>query len=130
MRARGERGTLAVSVPQLVWMADVEGYIFWYNQRWYDYTNTTPDQMEGWGWESVHDEMLPTVVERWRASLETGTPFEMEFPLKEPTAPSGGFSHVSTRCGIHRAISCVGSGRTWMSTSRGALLRSCEKLAV
>ncbi|MDQ2974791.1 MAG: PAS domain S-box protein [Acidobacteriota bacterium] len=74
---------LADAVPQLVWMANADGYIFWYNQRWYDYTGTTPEQMEGWGWQSVHDpELLPGVVDRWKASLDTGEPFEMEFPLK------------------------------------------------
>ncbi|HYP01632.1 MAG TPA: ATP-binding protein, partial [Pyrinomonadaceae bacterium] len=54
-----------------------------YNQRWYEYTGTSPEQMEGWGWQSVHDPaVLPKVVERWRTSIETGEPFEMEFPLK------------------------------------------------
>jgi signal transduction histidine kinase/ActR/RegA family two-component response regulator len=39
--------------------------------------------MEGWGWQSVHDpEILPKVMKRWRVSIETGQPFEMEFPLK------------------------------------------------
>jgi hypothetical protein len=75
--------TLSDAVPQLVWMAEPDGHIFWYNRRWYDYTGTSPEQMEGWGWQSVHDpEMLPLVVKRWKASLETGEPFEMEFPLK------------------------------------------------
>jgi PAS domain S-box-containing protein len=75
--------TLANAVPQLVWMAEPDGHIFWYNQRWYEYTGTTPKEMEGWGWQSVHDpEMVPHVLERWRASLESGEPFEMEFPLK------------------------------------------------
>jgi PAS domain S-box-containing protein len=79
----GRLRTLADAVPQLVWMADADGYIFWYNQRWYDYTGAGPEQMEGWGWQSLHDpEMLPLVVERWKASIETGEPFEMEFPLK------------------------------------------------
>jgi PAS domain S-box-containing protein len=75
--------TLADAVPQLVWMADADGYIFWYNQRWYDYTGTTPEQMEGWGWQSVHDpEVLATVLQRWSVSIQTGELFEMEFPLK------------------------------------------------
>jgi PAS domain S-box-containing protein len=75
--------TLADAVPQLVWMADADGYIFWYNQRWYDYTGTTPEQMEGWGWKSVHDpEVLAKVLERWAVSIETGEPFEMEFPIR------------------------------------------------
>ena len=29
--------TLANSIPQLAWMADAQGSIFWYNQRWYDF---------------------------------------------------------------------------------------------
>src|SRR5689334_5157666 len=33
--------TLANSISQLAWMADGEGSIFWYNDRWYDYTGTT-----------------------------------------------------------------------------------------
>jgi PAS domain S-box-containing protein len=75
--------TLADSVSQLVWMADPDGYIFWYNLRWYEYTGTSPEDMAGWGWRSVHDpEVLPQVVERWSESLRTGTPFEMEFPLR------------------------------------------------
>lgn len=74
---------LANTIPQLAWMADPEGWIHWYNDRWYDYTGTTPAQMEGWGWQSVHDaEALPTVIARWRASIESGEPFQMTFPLR------------------------------------------------
>ncbi len=39
--------------------------------------------MEGWGWQVVHDpEELPKVMERWKASIATGQPFDMTFPLK------------------------------------------------
>jgi len=75
--------TLANSIPNLAWMADGEGYIFWYNQRWYEYTGKTPDEMKGWGWQSVHDpEILPLVLEQWKHSIATGQPFEMVFPLR------------------------------------------------
>jgi PAS domain S-box-containing protein len=75
--------TLANSVPQLAWMAEPDGYIFWYNRRWYEYTGTTPEQTKGWNWQSLHDpNVLPEVLEKWRASLETGRPFEMVFPLR------------------------------------------------
>ena len=75
--------TLANAIPQLCWMANADGWIFWYNQRWYEYTGTTPEQMEGWGWQSVHDpEALPRVLERWQASIATGQPFDMVFPLR------------------------------------------------
>jgi PAS domain S-box-containing protein len=76
--------TLADSVPQLAWMAEADGHLFWYNQRWYDYTGTTAEQMVGWGWESVHDpKTLPDVLERWTTSIKTGTRFEMVVPLRD-----------------------------------------------
>ncbi|MBV5330151.1 MAG: PAS domain S-box protein, partial [Chlorobium sp.] len=73
---------LANSIPNLAWRANGDGYITWYNQRWYEYTGTTSAQMEGWGWQSVHDPVeLPMVLERWQASIATGEPFEMIFPM-------------------------------------------------
>ncbi len=83
---------LADAIPQLAWMANANGWIYWYNRRWYEYTGTTPEQMEGWGWQSVHDtETLPAVLERWKGSIATGEPFDMVFPLRGPAACSGRF---------------------------------------
>ena len=74
---------LANSIPNLAWWATREGYIIWYNQRWHEYTGTTPNQMEGWGWQSVLDPAIRSqVMEQWTAALSTGEPFEMEFPLR------------------------------------------------
>ena len=74
---------LCDSMPQLVWMANPDGWIFWYNRRWYEYTGTTPEQMAGWGWQSVHDpNELPKVLERWQSCVRSGEPFEMVFPLR------------------------------------------------
>jgi len=74
---------LADAIPQLAWTARADGYIYWYNERWYEYTGTTPEQMEGWGWQRVHDQnVLPAVLERWTASIATGKPFGMTFPLR------------------------------------------------
>ncbi|WLI90882.1 PAS domain S-box protein [Massilia sp. R2A-15] len=74
---------LANSIPQLAWMAVADGHIVWYNERWYEYTGTTPEQMAGWDWQSVHDpEVLPLVRQRWKESIRTGNPFDMEFPIR------------------------------------------------
>ena len=87
--------TMANAIPQLAWIARGDGYIYWYNQRWYDYTGTTPEDMEGWGWQSVHDpEVLPQVLEQWRASIATGRPFDMVFPLR---GSDGQFRQFLTR---------------------------------
>jgi PAS domain S-box-containing protein len=75
--------TLADGVPTLCWMASPDGHFYWYNRRWYEYTGTTLSDMQGWGWQSVHDpDVLPDVLERWNVSIATGAPFEMTFPLR------------------------------------------------
>ncbi len=83
LRRSEEFRALAENLPNLCWMAGADGWIYWYNRSWYDYTGTTPADMEGWGWQSVHDAaVLPTVLERWTESIQAGVPFEMTFPLR------------------------------------------------
>lgn len=74
---------LANTIPHLAWMANPDGYIHWYNDRWFQYTGTTIETMKGWGWQSVHDpEILPNVIKGWRQSLSSGEPWEVSFPLR------------------------------------------------
>ena len=78
-----ELRTLADAIPTLAWTARADGYIEWYNARWYEYTGTTAEQTEGWGWQTVHDaSTLPRVLEQWRSCIATGQPFEMLYPLR------------------------------------------------
>ncbi|HYW11614.1 MAG TPA: PAS domain-containing protein, partial [Longimicrobium sp.] len=75
--------SLAESIPQLAWMADETGAISWYNQRWYDYTGTTLEQMAGWGWRTLHHpDHLARVETRYRAAVESGDSWEDTFPLR------------------------------------------------
>ncbi len=74
---------LAENIPALCWIADASGYISWYNPLWYKYTGTTPAQMQGWGWQSVHDPRnLAAVLERWSEAIALAEPFEMVFPIR------------------------------------------------
>jgi PAS domain S-box-containing protein len=74
---------VADNIPVLCWMAGADGGIHWFNQAWYDYTGTTPEQMDGWGWQDCQDpEFLPEVLIRWTACLKAGVPFELVFPLR------------------------------------------------
>jgi PAS domain S-box-containing protein len=74
---------LANNISQFAWTADAKGWIYWYNKRWHDYTGTTLEDMEGWGWQKVHHpDHVDRVVKRIRESFETGTPWEDTFPLR------------------------------------------------
>ena len=74
---------LAEAIPVICWTADSEGWIDWYNQRWFDYTGQTPGEAIGWGWQAAHhpDDFLE-VMRRWPHSISTGERFEMEFRLR------------------------------------------------
>jgi PAS domain S-box-containing protein len=75
--------TLANSIPQLAWMADPCGSIYWYNQRVLDYTGVTLEEIRGWGWRILHHpDHLDRVTERIKRSFDTGEPWEDTFPLK------------------------------------------------
>jgi PAS domain S-box-containing protein len=77
---------LADNISQLAWMADETGSIFWYNQRWFDYTGTTLDEMKGWGWRKVHHpEHMERVVERFSHHIAEGKVWEDTFPLRGKT---------------------------------------------
>lgn len=81
--ADSEFRLLADHLPVLCWVARSDGYIVWYNRRWHNYCGTTPEQMQGWGWQAVHDPaQVDSVTQRWQQSILSGEPFEMVFPLK------------------------------------------------
>jgi PAS domain S-box-containing protein len=74
---------LADNISQFAWTADQSGWIYWYNKRWHDYTGTTLEEMQGWGWQKVHHpDHVNRVVERIKRSFESGSPWEDTFPLR------------------------------------------------
>jgi PAS domain S-box-containing protein len=70
---------LAEAIPQIIWTARPDGFVDYYNRRWYEYTGMTTAQTEGWGWDVVlHPEDVARCAERWRHSVETGEVYEIE----------------------------------------------------
>ncbi|MCU0552028.1 MAG: PAS domain-containing protein [Leptolyngbya sp. Prado105] len=75
--------TLANNISQLAWIADASGAINWYNQRWFDYTGKTLEEMQGWGWQQVHHpDYVDRVVAHFRHCIEAGETWEDTFPLR------------------------------------------------
>ena len=74
---------LADNISQFAWTADQSGWITWYNKRWHDYTGTTLEEMQGWGWRKVHHpDHVDRVVKSISRSFATGRPWEDTFPLR------------------------------------------------
>ncbi|MEM8521850.1 PAS domain S-box protein [Flavobacterium sp. PL12] len=86
---------MADNIPNLSWMANPDGEVYWYNKKWYEYTGTTIEEMLGWGWKSVYkEEELSSILEGWNNSLQAGIPFEMMYPVKRH---DGVYHHFLTR---------------------------------
>jgi len=78
--------TLANTIPQLAWMMNPDGGIYWFNKKWYDYTGATPEQMEGWGWQAViHPDAVESVTEKFKKAIASGEEWEDTFLLRSHT---------------------------------------------
>jgi PAS domain S-box-containing protein len=70
---------LADSMPQMVWTTRPDGYVDYYNERWYDFTGFDREQLGDLSWKSLlHPNDAEPAYERWYASVRTGQPFRME----------------------------------------------------
>jgi PAS domain S-box-containing protein len=75
---------LAETVPQLVWTTSPDGWVEYWNQRWYIYTGSSPEHTLGHEWSQfLHPDDYQHTLTIWHHALETGEPYEIEYRLKE-----------------------------------------------
>lgn len=74
---------LADTMPQMVWSTLPDGYHDYYNKRWYRFTGMAEGSTDGEAWNGMfHPDDQDRAWERWRHSLETGEPYEIEYRLR------------------------------------------------
>jgi PAS domain S-box-containing protein len=74
---------LAEAIPQIIWTARPDGFVDYYNQRWYEYTGLTTAETEGWGWDAaLHPDDVERCTKRWKHSVETGEIYEVEYRFR------------------------------------------------
>jgi PAS domain S-box-containing protein len=74
--------TLADSIPQLVWMAEADGSIFWANSRCHAYTGVPVGGLYGRRWMDILDPAESDAAFRWATCLDTGSALEAELKLR------------------------------------------------
>ena len=73
---------MAETIPVQVWTAKPDGLLDFVTKRTADYFGRSVSELVASGWlEIVHPDDVERVVARWRQSLETGEPYEVEFRL-------------------------------------------------
>jgi PAS domain S-box-containing protein len=91
------------SIDQMIWSTRPDGYHDYFNQRWYDYTGVPDGTTDGEGWNGMfHPEDQDRAWTRWRHSLATGEPYEIEYRLRHR---SGDYRWVLGRAQPVRAAS-------------------------
>jgi PAS domain S-box-containing protein len=105
--------TLADSIAQLVWIAHTDGHRSWFNQRWYEYSGATPEQLEGDGWQAFLDPAeRDRVMQNWHAAVAKGELFEAMYCLRRKDG--------QMRCHLARAVPYRDEGgniKAWLWTA-------------
>lgn len=104
--------TLADAFPHMVWSTLPDGFHDYYNARWYDFTGVPEGSTDGVAWNGMfHPDDQDRAWARWRHSLETGEPYEIEYRLRHR---SGDYRWVLGRAMAMRDE--AGSIVRWMGT--------------
>lgn len=75
--------TLADAFPHMVWSTLPDGFHDYYNARWYEFTGAPEGSTDGEGWNNMfHPDDQDRAWTRWRHSLATGEPYEIEYRLR------------------------------------------------
>ncbi|MDO9426834.1 MAG: PAS domain-containing protein [Methylobacterium sp.] len=75
---------LTQAIPNQVWAARPDGYLYWFNAQAYAYAGAEPGSLDGvaeWS-RIVHPDDLPPAGEAWARSLATGAVYETEFRIR------------------------------------------------
>lgn len=74
---------LADSMPQLVWTANPDGTVDYYNQKYREFGGIAPGEDGKWTWGPVlHEDDLQLTLEAWNRSLKTGEVYQIEHRVK------------------------------------------------
>jgi PAS domain S-box-containing protein len=74
---------LADNMSQFAWTADATGARTWFNKKWYDFSGTTLQEMQGSGWLKLHHpDHAERATTRMREGYEIGIAWEDTFPLR------------------------------------------------
>ncbi|MES1202592.1 MAG: HWE histidine kinase domain-containing protein [Pseudomonadota bacterium] len=71
--------TMANFLPHMAWMADPDGRIYWYSQRWYDYTGLTAKDAAN---SAVHPEHYERIATRFLEHIRNGEVWEDVIPIR------------------------------------------------
>lgn len=74
---------LAEAVPHIIWTAQPDGSIDYFNRRWFEYTGVSAELAGGDWMVALHPEDLDRCSEAWQEAREVGAIWQTEVRLRE-----------------------------------------------
>jgi PAS domain S-box-containing protein len=104
--------SLADSVPGILWTAQPDGRIDYFNRRWFEYTGLSAERTAS-SWEgALHPEDAPRFRNAWRQAVRVSERFQIECRLRR--ASDGEFRRHLCRALPER--SAIGQILSWLGT--------------
>lgn len=104
---------LSNSLPQLIWITDIEGHNNYFNHSVFEYTGLNYEQLNGEGWMTfVHPDDREQNKKLWSEALKTGNDFVFEHRLRKH---DGEYRWQLSHAVPHRDES--GNIQMWVGTS-------------
>ena len=111
--------TFADSLPQLAWMADRTGSVYWQNRRWHEYTGASAGASRGWGWlQFVQPDHAERVEAGLRSAIAAGNDWEDTFPLRGADGSPQWFLSRAVPLRDHRGAIVLWCGTSTNITAR------------
>jgi PAS domain S-box-containing protein len=105
--------TLANAMPQLVWIADANGTVIYYNDRISEYAGAEKNAENQWTWDPlVHPDDRQKTIDAWTASVKNKKTYSIEHRVK---MKDGSYRYHLSRAYPQRSKS--GDVEKWFGTA-------------
>jgi len=75
--------TMAEALPEIIWTANPTGEDDYFNQKCFEYTGLSFQQLQGSSWQQiVHPDDLDNSSSEWQTALRTGNAYNVEYRLR------------------------------------------------
>jgi PAS domain S-box-containing protein len=88
--AEQQYADLTAALPQMLWLTRPDGFHFYFNEKWVEYTGRSIEQSLGFGWlEAFHPDDRERTINSWQQATSTGQAYEIEYRLRRADGSYG-----------------------------------------
>ena len=103
---------LVDALPDIVWVAALDGSLRSFNKKWFDYTASSRPRSLGDGWRSaLHDADSQQFLQKFGQAMASGEPFKAECRLRQG---NGAYHWMLCRAALQRDD--MGSPQQWLGS--------------